>query len=338
MRVLVPFAAFGVLLAAYSGYWLYLSHAVENSVLGELRTNWSEAGFEIKHGVLSVGGYPYRIELTLRDVEVGTQNSAISFRWRTPIVLATAHPWELSHWVVVAERPSDMNFGMGQDRIVDLLIGRGRMSLKLASDNVPERVSFDVRDVQMQQSVAPDVLDIKHAELHIRRVPTQSPSLDVAVFVKEIIVGESHGYPVGNRVQELNAEISLQGPAPASWSRSEFDAWRNAGGVVDVHNFQISWGDLELRFDGTFAIDEAYRPIGAASADIIGHGYVLTALSTEGIISEASALAAGIALNFLTEPSSDDGRRVLRAPIMVQDGYLHIGPVALVPLPALFSP
>ena len=210
--------------------------------------------------------------------------------------------------------------------------------MKLGSDNVPERVSFDVRDVQMQQSVAPDVLDIKHAELHIRRVPTQSPSLDVAVFVKEITFEESRGYLVGNRVQELNAEVSLQGPAPASWSRRELDAWRDAGGVVDVHNFQISWGDLELRFDGTFAIDEAYRPIGAASADIIGHGYLLTALRTEGIISEPSALAAGIALNLLTEPSSDDGRRVLRTPITAQDGYLYIGPVALISLPALFNP
>ena len=95
MRILLPFAAFGILLAAYSGYWLYLSHTLGETI-SELRVRWHEAGVEVKHGELSVGGYPYRIEVTARDVEAAGQDGSVNWRWRTPILQATRGLWTSS--------------------------------------------------------------------------------------------------------------------------------------------------------------------------------------------------------------------------------------------------
>ena len=337
MRILLPFAAFGILLAAYSGYWLYLSHTLGETI-SELRVRWHEAGVEVKHGELSVGGYPYRIEVTARDVEAAGQNGSVNWRWRTPILQATAHPWKLSHWVAVVETPSDIDFSLTNDWSLALMVGRGRISVNVGADAFLERVSFDLRDLRMQPNVGSDYVDINRAELHVRRAPMKSPSLDVAVFIKEMAFGQTHSYTFGNRLQELNAEISLKGPMPVTWSRMALDGWRDAGGVVEVHSLQMLWGNLEVQVDGTFAIDEAYRPIGAASATIKGYASLLAALRMEGIVSEPAAFAAGLALDLLAEPAPDDGRGLLRVPITLQDGHLHVGPVPLMPLGPVIDP
>lgn len=337
MRILVPFAVFGIFLVTYSGYWLYLSHTLGETI-SELRLRWHEAGVEIKHGKLSIGGYPYRIEVTARDVEAAGQNGSVNWRWRTPVFQVTAHPWKLSHWVAVLETPSDIDFSLTNDRTLALIVGAGRMSVNVGAEAFLERVSFDLRDLRMQPNVGSDYVDIARAELHVRRSLTKKSSVDVAVFIKEVAFGKTRGYTFGNRLQELNAEISLKGLMPAVWSRMALDGWRDEGGVVEVHSLQTLWGNLEVQLDGTFTIDEVYRPIGAASATIKGYVSLLAALRMEGVVSEPAAFAAGLALGLLAESSPDDGEVLLRVPITLQDGHLHVGPVPLMPLGPVIDP
>ena len=116
------------------------------------------------------------------------------------------------------------------------------------------------------------------------------------------------------------------------------DGWRDEGGVVEVHRLQMLWGNLEVQLDGTFAIDEVYRPIGAASATIKGYLSLLAALRMEGIVSEPAAFAAGVALDLLAEPAADDGGDLLRVPITLQNGHLHVGPIPLMPLGPVIDP
>ena len=337
MRILLPFAAFGVLLVTYSGYWLYLSHTLGETI-SELHVRWHESGVEVKHGELSIGGYPYRIEVTARDVEAAGRTGSVNWHWRTPVLEATAHPWKLSHWVAVLETPSNIDFSLTNDRNLALMVSRGRMSVSIGEDDFPERVSFDLRDLRMQPNVGSDYVDITGAELHVRRAPTKNPSLDVAVFIKDVVFGQTHSYTFGNRLQELNAEISLKGLMPVAWSRMALDGWRDEGGVVEMHRLQMLWGNLEVQLDGTFAIDEVYRPIGAASATIKGYLSLLAALRMEGIVSEPAAFAAGVALDLLAEPAADDGGDLLRVPITLQNGHLHVGPIPLMPLGPVIDP
>ena len=85
MRVVGPFAAFAALLAVYSGYWFYLSSNLE-STIHRLQSQWREAGIEVAYGELSVGGYPYRLEVAVSDVKATGRTSAGAWSWGMPVV------------------------------------------------------------------------------------------------------------------------------------------------------------------------------------------------------------------------------------------------------------
>jgi len=337
IRVLVPFAVFSALLATYSGYWLYLSSNLEETI-HRLSSHWHGAGIKVEYGELSVGGYPYRLEITASDVKASGLTTTVAWNWRTPVLRAIAHPWKLSHWVTVFESPSEIELDLASNWAAALKAGRGRMSVILGPDELLERVSLDLRDLRVQPNMGSDYADISRFQVHFRRGTPINQTVDAAVFIEELVFGHAHGYFFGQHLQEFNAEISLIGHLPVEWTRAALDRWRQAGGLVELHTLQMRWGDLDVQLDGTFAIDGEYRPIGAASAVMKGYPALLEALGRKGLISDPVVFAAELAFDLLSEPASGDGRGLLRVPVTIQDGSLHLGPVPLMAIGAVIAP
>ena len=58
--LVIPFAIAGLLLAAWTGWWFWLADQVETRLTvqtGSLR----QAGWQVKHEPVSVGGWPFRV-------------------------------------------------------------------------------------------------------------------------------------------------------------------------------------------------------------------------------------------------------------------------------------
>ena len=337
IRVVAPFAAFGALLAVYSGYWFYLSSTLEDTI-HQFHSQWSGAGVEVEYGELSVGGYPYRLEVTASDVKAWGRTEAVHWSWGVPAVRAVAHPWKLSHWVAVFEPPGEIELGWATDQQTMLKVGRSRMSVNLGSEEFPERVSLDLRDLRVEPNVGAEHIDISHFEIHVRRAASINPTVDMALFIEDLVFGQASGYIFGQDLQELGVEISLKGNLPRMWTRPALNEWSETGGLVELHKLQMRWGDLDLKVDGTFAVDNEFRPIGAASAAIKGYLALLQELGRKGLISNPTAFAAGLAFDLLAEPASGDGKGLLRVPVTIQDGNLHLGPVPLIEVGAIIGP
>ena len=125
---------------------------------------------------------------------------------------------------------------------------------------------------------------------------------------------------------------------PTHWEASSLHNWRTQGGILDLQRLHLSWQGVDVELSGTVALDHLLRPIGAATATIEGYGKVLTALNKSGLISGSATIAATLALDLLSTTSQETGRRVVQAPITVQDGILSVGPIGLLHVGVLAVP
>ena len=88
-----------------------------------------------------------------------------------------------------------------------------------------------------------------------------------------------------------------------------------------------------MRANGTVALDQRMRLLGALTADIRGFEEALGALAEAGILRREMLPASRVTLNLLAKTDKSDGRRVLTVPLTAQDGALLVGPIKLAVLP-----
>jgi hypothetical protein len=86
--------------------------------------------------------------------------------------------------------------------------------------------------------------------------------------------------------------------------------------------------------NGTLALDNQMRPMGAATAAIRGYDAALDRLTALGSVNPRDAQLAKLLLSAIAAPNSD-GERVLTVPITGQNGWLYVGPVRLTRLEPL---
>jgi hypothetical protein len=111
-------------------------------------------------------------------------------------------------------------------------------------------------------------------------------------------------------------------------------AWRDDGGTLEVRRLTLRSSSISVVTNGTLALDNQMRPMGAATAVIGGYVEALDRLVAAGAIAARDAQLAKLLLNAIAAPNSA-GERVLNVPITGQDGWLYVGPVRLARLDPL---
>jgi Uncharacterized protein conserved in bacteria (DUF2125) len=120
----------------------------------------------------------------------------------------------------------------------------------------------------------------------------------------------------------------LMGALSAAPLEQALAAWRDDGGTVEVRRFYFSAGGINLLANGTLALDNQMRPMGAASAAIRGYDAAIDRLTAVGTVNPRDAQLAKLLLSAIAQPGND-GERVLNVPITGQNGWLYVGPVRL---------
>lgn len=134
-------------------------------------------------------------------------------------------------------------------------------------------------------------------------------------------------------MQYLSTRLDLRGPISRAELEPMLSNWRDGGGVVEVRWLKAEWGPLTLSAEGTVALDERMRPLGALSSEIGGLGPTMDALAAAGVVTRNTARLAGIALGLLARTPSGGGAPVIGVPIAAQNGELYLGPVKVAALP-----
>lgn len=112
-------------------------------------------------------------------------------------------------------------------------------------------------------------------------------------------------------------------------------AWRDAGGVLDIESLDIDWPPADIAFNGTLALDEQLRLLGAGSADIRGLPGLIDTMADRGELKNSQVTIAKLALALMTHPAKDGGAPMVRLPLTAQNGRLRAGPFTLSRLASL---
>ena len=339
--LLAAFAAgaIAIAVAGYTGYWF-----IAAGEIGDRIDDWAEKqraqGLEIETGGTQVSGFPFRFEVTLRELQIhDTRNG---WRWAADSLRAEASAWDFSEVTVFPDRRNAVQVLLegGEWRDIDAEIDDGRLVVRLDDDRRFREIRLDLQGLEIAGVWPQGAAQV--GSLHATGVAIDDDSsgeevLKTSIAVRDAVLPSDLAEGLGETLDFLDIDASVVGSIPSERGTNEaITAWRDAGGTLELTGLRARWGPLGIETSGTIALDGAMRPIAALTADIIGYGDVIDALIMSNLIPLGEGFIAKVAFNMLAEKPEDGSPPVLRGvPVTAQDGTLTVATIKVAELPPL---
>lgn len=340
-RAFIGPAAFLVaVLIGYPAYWYYTAGIAQSLVLDWVKAQRAD-GYTVRHGPLETSGFPFVVRLTVPDPSA--EHPSQGWTWRSHDLTLELPPWDLQRIrfeiagqqrlrIQPKPRKEDFTFQVGAAAGVAQIGGDGEL----------RALSVDLRELRVTEAEAGGMFQTDRLLADLSRpdhpaISHTERSLGVSVRLENTAISQIDARPLGSRIAIVQASADIFGPIHGESLAQAVESWRQAGGTLEINWLNLVWGALDLRANGTAALDETLRPLGALTADIRGYEETLEALAEAGLVRRDMLPASRVTLNLLARKDTTDGRRVLTIPLTAQDGALFLGPIRLTGLPALLS-
>jgi hypothetical protein len=213
--------------------------------------------------------------------------------WNPQLLVLTLDLWRPDHLLVDA--PGRQRLMLAGRGDATLAAGRLRLDMKLGSDDAPFSFDLDVADIQL---------------------PLSLPLLFGPLVAHLSAAGQiSHFSDSTDGVTILARK------------------WRDRGGNVDLRQFALRWGKLDLSGRAVLALDGRLQPEGKATAVVAGFADAAGELAAGGSVPPQAAMLAIAALSML---SNDAG--TAEVPLQLHGGRLSMRQVPLMRVPDLVWP
>lgn len=334
--ILIPFIIVGLLLAAWTGWWFYLTRQIEVRLAAQVET-LRQDGWDIRHGPVTTTGWPFRARV---EVPLFHAVSPAGHGVDAIELVAEANAYNPDKWVVIAPRGLTLDrAGKGKVAITG---GGARFSISHLRDRFPDVRAELIRPIfTPHQDAEPFPLASAervefYSRPHLTDGQQSTDQMDV-LFVLTDGRGRPGG-PVAGAAQQgelslrLEAVIGQASRLSAGEDAGVFADWTRAGGDFTGVLGEVKAGETRalLRSDRLYARSDgrlqgqltvaAEKPM-AAIAGLAG--------SNSGAVDQAGAVGAAAA----TAPA---GERPLDLTIRFEGGRTWLGPFALAPAPKLF--
>lgn len=350
MRRRLP-AIVAILLIAVAGGalggWLWLTASVRAAIEG-WAAQQRAVGYEVEWQQLDVSGPPWRITSHIDGAKIGRQDGNRPWSWSPPPLALDVLPLHLDEFGLA---------GAGLHRL-DVTVDGRRHSLIVTAVDAIARVKLDGqgelagiagRAQNLELSVVDEPLQLRAAtgEIAFERPALNGAGAGMAtgdgVAPQFVAIARFDGVvlpivptgPFGQTVELISGEGMLRGVVPDAPPAEALEAWRAAGGTIELARFELIWGPLRAVADGTLALDGELQPIGALVARVRGLIDAIDALERLALVDARTAAFARLAVAALSRAPADGGAPELRVPVTIQDRRLSLGPVALLTLPRL---
>jgi hypothetical protein len=161
---------------------------------------------------------------------------------------------------------------------------------------------------------------------------------EIRARVADVHVPSALALPLGRSIELISFEARINGPVPDDRWPAALEAWRDAGGTIDVGSLRLDHGPLRVQGEGTLALDADMQPIGAFTAQLRGLFDLVEALRARGVVEPRDAVMAKVILGALAKRPDDGGPPVLNVPLTLQNRSLYVGPVRLARVPPVRWP
>ena len=296
MRLKTIFWTILTLLVAYGGYWYYMAYHAEDFVeerLGEMHT----LGFEVNYDGLDISGFPYRLIVTLKNADMRFQKNGNAIRVTAPDFHIAVQPWNFKHIIV---NTYDMALTISAATVGDVMTiqpAHARMSVN-STDGRPFRLSLEMKDVALPGTNN----RAERIGLHVLEGQHQDNGSEGALLEPALatIMLSIDGLSSAGTMMMSKGQVTLtpRGSQVPKLTQMGLGMWRDEGGTLDVTSLTlhgVNEGE-KLEAEGSLALDEAFRPMGALTVTSHGNGPVADMLAGTGARSDSLILMDGVVL------------------------------------------
>lgn len=333
-----PFILLALLAAGWTGFWFVVRvrviDAVDTALAKEqgLGRSWTCTD-------RSVTGFPFRVELRCGSLSLTSARWGETVRVQTGPALAVGQIYTPN--LVIAQITGPLQATLPEGRKLDLGWTRLEASLTHRAGD-PERVSLVLTGPSASLTapgLSPETWQATTLEAHLRRNPTRpatDQAVDLAIAAKgsvlpalDALLGTTEPGDVDIQATLTQTEAFRIGLNPDA-----LEAWRTAGGQIDVTKWVSVKGTARIEATGQFLIDQTHRPAGQVQASLAGIQQI-AGIPVGGIAAGLGGLLGGRLSAQL--PGVAPGLNAL-PPIVLREGRVYLGPIRLPlqPLPALY--
>lgn len=326
-----PFVLLAVAVALWSGFWIYARGQVE-ARLDAAAAAAAHAGYQVAWSSRAVGGYPFRLDVTLTEVRAHEPGG---WGLEAPRLEAEANAFSPTHWLIAA--PHGLTFVRPQGGPVAVAGRLIRASLS-HFDARPPSLSVEGVDLTFRPAAGAQPFALAtagRAEFHLRAGPDDEGGVFAMVQAGKAGPGGVIARVAGDKPVALTWNSTLSKMSAFSgrdWAAA-VRAWTAAGGRMSVRNAGLTAGAAQVNVtSGQLSVAGDGRLSGALDLTLRQAPRGLAALADAGVVAaDAAQSAAEVA------QARQGGGDTAQAALTFQAGQTTFGPVALGPAPKVYD-
>lgn len=316
------------------GYWFVGSSAVRQGV-EQAFAEAAARGATAERTGLTVAGFPNRFDLTVEGIRYADPVSGIG--WQAPFAQLFAMTWK--PWHINAVLPPEQVVTLPGEAVTVTAEGlRASLRARPATD-LPLALAVAETGPFQARSSADWALGAERAVLSLAAAEggqnAYDLSLDVAglapdpALLAQLVPDGSLPATVG--VIRLRASLTLTAPLDRHAGQT-----RPRVAALDLTDTLITWGELSATAAGRIAPDDKGLAAGRIDVTITNWRRILPVLVATGAVRPELLQTVETMLASLAQQTGDP--EVLKLPLVLENGWMTLGPVPLGPAPVLLPP
>lgn len=281
-----------VLAIGWSAFWFYASGQVGEQ-FDRWRTREAQSGRVYECGKLSVGGYPFRFEVTCENAGVELLSQTANHRFgkgRLTSILAVAQVYDPKRLIAEFEGPLTIT---QPGEAHELVVNWSRAEASVFGLPVaPQRASLVIEEPALQWSNSRLAGRAKHSELHGRIAEgsaAANPVIDVAWQLVQASAETLH--PALVEPFDMTAQAQLRGLKdfqPKPWPE-RFREIQQANGRIEFTQARIQQGTLIAVGQGSLGITPQGFLDGELQMTVAGMEKIVPALGLDKILEQGTS-------------------------------------------------
>lgn len=338
-------AAAGVALLAliYSLFWFTIAMQARQQAVDWIDQQRAQ-GYSVRYDSLIATGFPLAIRLQFTNPGFGAPNAAQPWGWEGAHLSLQVQPWNLTTIEAISTGPHMLAIPLtGKTETFNGQAATLEATFEV-SPTGPQSLSLRLAGLDMKADspgLAPIAMASANVQVqrsHFDKVDYQTSSARLTGTVRGFGGPWLSASPLGGEVQQLVVEARLMGSLEDAPLSQSLEDWRDNGGTIEIVKMHLQHGPLNIKADGTLALDDHLQPIGALSARVEGFFETIDALKALGAINPRTAITAKIVLGVLSRKPAGGGPAILNLALSAQGQRLYAGPLELMKIPEIQWP
>ncbi|CAN7252842.1 DUF2125 domain-containing protein [Phenylobacterium sp. LjRoot219] len=327
----LPFVLLLIAAVGWTVFWLWARGEVQKRLDASV-ADLGRAGYQLSWKERTIGGYPFRMDVTLREARVREPSG---WGLDAPEIAGEAFLYAPTHWVIAA--PQGLTFV--RPRGGSVAVGGKLLRASLNGlEKRPPNFSFQGQGLTFTPVAGAEPFALQSAELvefHLRPGPNDEGGVFARLDNGKARLSGLFGQIAGDKPVSLvwNSTLSkISTFHGADWADA-VRRWSDAGGRMTVRDAKLTAGEALIETSAsTLAVGRDGRLRGVMPVSLRQAPRALGAMAQTGVLPETTASAASAVA------AARQTGETTRATLNFEAGQMTLGPVALGPAPRIYTP